>query len=90
MIKITEDKLGTMAENIERGLRYVGKAMQCVDELQRESYGERSGYGMRHGYGMRDDDMNYRYPVMDEEEMGMRGGYGERRGRNSMGRYTSY
>lgn len=89
MVKISEDKIGTIAENIEKGLRYVGKAMQCIDELQGGGYGERSGYGMREG------DMNYRYPMM-HEEMGMRGGYGYgerddidyRRGRDSMGRYT--
>lgn len=93
MIKITEDKLGTLTENIEKGLRYIGKAMQCLDDLQGGNYGERGG-------------MNYRYPEMPDEmgmrsgmrypdmEMGMRGGYGEReeygerRGRDSMGRYT--
>lgn len=86
MIKISEDKIGTLAENIEKGLRYMGKAMQCIDELQNEGgYGERTSYGMRHGYGMREDD----YP-MYEEEMGMRGGYGERRGVRGTGRYSMY
>lgn len=90
MIKISEDKLGTLAENISKGLRFMGKAMQCIDELQDEG-----SYGERRGYGRRDGDMNYRYPM--DDDMGMRGDYlgerrgdyyGERRGRDSMGRYT--
>lgn len=91
MIKITEDKLGTMAELAEKMLHYGGKLMSCIDEVQTSGeMGMRGGYGERRGFGMRDD-MNYRYPDM---EMGMRGGYGEReeygerRGRDSMGRYT--
>lgn len=82
MFRRTENKLGTIAENISQGLRCIGKAMQCLEEMkEEEGYGERGGYGHR-------DDMGYRYPVDDEEEMGMRAGYGERRGRNSMGRFT--
>lgn len=80
MVKITEDKLGTLTEHIEKGLRYLGKAMQCLDELQGESV------GMRHGYGMREDDMNYRYPM--EDDMGMREDMGYRRGRDYRGRYV--
>lgn len=71
MIKITEDKLGTLTENIEKGLRYMGKAMQCLDELSNEG-----GYGHRGG-------MNYRYPM--EDDMGMRGGYGMRDDMDVMG-----
>ena len=83
MIKISHDKVEDLAENIEKGLRYVGKAMQCIDELMNEGgWGERSGYGMRHGYGMRDD-MDYRNP-MDDEDMGMR------RGVRGTGRYSMY
>lgn len=37
MIEITEDKLGTLAENAEKMLRYGGKVMQCIDDLQRGS-----------------------------------------------------
>lgn len=87
MVKITEDKLGTLTENIEKGLRYIGKAMQCLDEMGRESdYGERAGYGMGHREGA-----NYRYPVDDDMEMryGERDdmGMGYRRSRDSRGRY---
>lgn len=37
MIEITEDKLGTLAENAEKMLRYGGKVMQCIDDLHRGS-----------------------------------------------------
>ena len=37
IIEITEDKLGTLAENAEKMLRYGGKVMQCIDDLQRGS-----------------------------------------------------
>lgn len=90
MVKITEDKLGTLTENIENGLRYIGKAMQCLDELNGGNYGERGG--MNYRYPMPDDGMsmrggmNYRYP---DYPMGMREDdmYGERRMRDSRGRY---
>lgn len=77
LIEISSDKLQDMSENIEKGLRYIGKAMQCVDEMQKEhesSMGERMG--MRMGvkgtgpysrYGRREYD-----PDMYGERMGMR------------------
>ena len=37
IIEITEDKLGTLAENAEKMLRYGGKVMQCIDDLHRGS-----------------------------------------------------
>lgn len=85
IIEITEDKLEGLSEHIEKGLRHLGKAMQCVDEWAQESYGERGRSG-RGGYGERDEEEW-------EDEMGERGygrGYGERRGyrrRDSRGRY---
>lgn len=91
IVEITEDKLESLSEHIEKGLRHLGKAMQCVDEWSQENYGERGrsgrGYGER-GYGERDEE-----EWEDEERMGERGygrGYGERRGyrrRDSRGRY---
>ena len=71
--EIEEDKVETLSENLENGLRYIGKAMQCIDEM-RSRGGERSGM-RRSGYGMRDD--------MDQQgQMGNRGGgYGMRMGR---------
>lgn len=98
MIEISESKVGKMADYAEKMLRYGGKLMQCIDELEGNEFGERSGsYGNRYGGG----DMGYRH---DDEEMrmGMRSrmGYrdmdyddedfGERRGRrrrDSRGRY---
>lgn len=75
IIQITEEKVDNLAENIEKGLRYLGKAMQCVDEWKHGTMGER--YGERH-YGMRED----YYPPY--EEMGMR------RGVAGTGRYSRY
>ena len=77
IVKISQDKVHDLSENIEKGLRYIGKAMQCVDEMQQEDMqemGERMG--MRQGvrgtgpysrYGRRDDwDSDMRH------DMGMR------------------
>ena len=72
MVRITTDKLSNLAENAEKMLRYGGKVMQCLDELQREggeefgergygSYGNR--YGMRGGYREEFDDMGERRGV---------------------------
>lgn len=44
MIEITEDKYSCLTEDIEKGLRYIGKAMQCLDEIKHERSGERRGY----------------------------------------------
>lgn len=46
IIEIQENKLSSLAEHVEKGLRYLGKAMQCIDELQgggerKSEYGER-------------------------------------------------
>lgn len=87
VIKITHEKVADLSENIEKGLRYIGKAMQCVDALMEDEY----GYGERGGrYGERDEDWedDDRYERMGERHYG-RGIYGERRGRrrDSRGRY---
>lgn len=100
MIKISKDKVDHLAETAEKMLRLGGKMMQCLEELQEpEAYGQRMDDGEL-GYSQRDD-IRYRYP--ETSGMGMRGGYGmrsgmgmrddreemdERRGRNSMGRYS--
>lgn len=79
IIEITEDKMENLSEHIEKGLRHLGKAMQCVDEWMQEGYGER-GRGM----GYRDEDDR------DDDEMWERGygrGMGYRRRRDSRGRY---
>ena len=45
MIEITEDKFDGLYDNVEKGLRYFGKAMSCLDEMKRE--GRRDRYGER-------------------------------------------
>lgn len=76
MIEITEDKMDKLSEHIEKSLKHMGKAMQCVDEwLEEGGMGERGGYGNRQGggrYGNRSNEMVYR------ENYGNRGGYGNR------------
>lgn len=34
LLQVRDDKVDYLAENIENGLRYLGKAMQCVDEMK--------------------------------------------------------
>lgn len=78
IIKITEDKKEKLSEYVEKMLRYGGKAMQCIEELDEGSMGERD-----------DDDDDWD----DDDMMGYRngGGMGERRYRRegSMGERRS-
>lgn len=92
MIQIEESKMDKMAEYAEKMLKYGGKLMSCIEEMNEESgmghrrdsmggrYADRrDSMGDRRGYGRKDDDWD------DEEEM-----MGERRSyrrRDSMGRY---
>lgn len=53
MIEITEDKASDLSENIEKALKYLGKAMQAIDEAMSQSggmgernMGERGNYGL--------------------------------------------
>ena len=73
LLQVRDDKVDYLSENIEQGLRYIGKAMQCIDEMkqmggmsqQRMAGGEYGMSGQRHwanqygsGYsGRRDYDM---------------------------------
>lgn len=70
MIEITEDKLGTLAENAEKMLRYGGKVMQCIDDLHRGS--ERMGERHYDDYRSMGD---YREKWNDDDD---RDRYGER------------
>lgn len=51
MIEIEEKKVEKMSESIEKALKYMGKAMQCIDEVMSEHdmgeryMGERGNYG---------------------------------------------
>lgn len=90
IVEITEDKITDLSEHLEKGLRHIGKAMQCIDELSQESHmGERGGYGR---YGNRHDGggrYGNRYGMRDEDEWEDEDEYmGERRGRSARtGRY---
>lgn len=55
VIEIREDKLSSLTEHVEKGLRYLGKAMQCLDDMQGggEMMGERKGYYDREDMGGR-------------------------------------
>lgn len=87
IVKISQDKVHDLSENIGKGLRYIGKAMQCVDEMQQEEMQDMNErMGMRQGvrgtgpysrYGRRDDWDNDMDPEMGMRNMGMRmrGGY---------------
>ena len=92
VIEISEKKRNKMADYAEKMLRYGGKLMQCLDELDEESeMGERdddTGYrgrmGNRQPMGRRmRDDMGEREDWEDDDD-----DMGERRGRNSRGRFT--
>lgn len=95
MIQIEESKLDKMSEYTEKMLKYGGKLMSCLSELEEESgMGHRGGrYGGNMGYRHEDDEMrmgmrgrmNYRDEEDDDDwEMGERRG---RRRRDSRGRY---
>ena len=102
VIEISESKVGKLSEHIEKGLRHIGTAMQCVDEwMEGGSMNERShrggmrdegSYGNRYGEGM-----SYMRPYAerddedweedDEDYMPHR--MNERRGRSrTTGRYV--
>lgn len=65
MIEITEDKIRTISEYAEKMLRYGGKLMTAIEELEGRDRGFRDEDGMR---GYRDEE-SYR---------GYRGNYGGR------------
>lgn len=78
MVEITEDKVSGLSEHIEKALSHMGKAMQCVSEL--ESSAEASErMDMRSGYRNRYEQR----PYEDYE------GYSNR-GYNGSGRYSRY
>ena len=95
IIRMKQQKMSELGEHLGEGLRHFGKAMTIFEDMK-----EMCEEGMQEDMGERRGGMNYRYPV--DERMGMRSGgmnyreeddgyerMGERRGRNSMGRYTS-
>lgn len=106
MIEIKEDKFNDLYENTEKALKYMGKAMQCLSEMEEQGGGMGERYGNRGGgMGMRDGGMGERYMREggygmrddddDDMEMGERrymreGGMGERRGVKGTGRYSRF
>ncbi len=77
MIEITENKMGELVENVEKCLRYGGKAMACLDSLQRGEgrYGERSPMPDYRDDWRRESRERDMYDDDDDD-----GRYGERRG----------
>lgn len=74
--QVEEDKVEKISDHLEKGLRYIGKAMQCVDDMmQGGSMNERGNYS--EGMGYRED---------DDEVMNERMGY--RRGVRGTGPYS--
>lgn len=94
VIEITEKKRDKLSHNVEKALKYMGKVMQCVEELEDEDSdvghrddedGYRGRMGNRHPMGRRyGGDMGEREDWDDDDDYDM----DERRGRNSRGRYT--
>lgn len=79
IIEITEDKISSLSEHIEKALRHAGKAMQCVEDMYDDGY----GYGERDEDDWDDDDERMGHRRYDRR----RGGMGERRRRDARGRY---
>lgn len=65
MIEITEDKLQSMTEHVEKGLKHLSKLMQCLEDIEDEysgsgAYGEKGRLGMRENKDYQEED-NRRY-----------------------------
>lgn len=94
MIEVSESKIGKMTDYAEKMLRYGGKLMQCLDELEGNEFGEREGhqggssYGGRYGMRSRYDNYGMRGGYRDDDEWEMDDEMGERRRRSRRtGRY---
>lgn len=61
IIRVKSSKMDKLSENIEKSLKYLGKAMQCVesmgdeddDEYNERNYDEGEDYDMNERYNMR-------------------------------------
>lgn len=89
LIEVETEKAYSLSENLEQGLRYIGKAMQIADEMcEGGSMRLRSNTG---AMGYRVHDMGYREdepPKYDEWGNPIaRGEMGMRRMRDSRGRF---
>lgn len=82
IIKITEKKKEKLTDCIEKMLRYGGKAMQQLEELDEDSMGERDDDDPDDWDD--DDDMGYRNGgSMGQRRYRREGGMGERRSRTT-------
>ena len=75
VIEITADKLQSMAKHVEKGLRHMGKLMQCIEELE-EDFSGSGAYGEKGRLGMRDEEEDW----WEKEEEKRRKKYKERYG----------
>ena len=76
IIEITEDKLHSMAEHVEKGLKHMGKLMQCLEDLEDE-FLDSGAYGEKGRLGMRNDEEE---DWWEKEEEKKRKNYKERYG----------
>lgn len=75
ILRVKSQKVDKLTENIEKSLRYLGKAMQCAEGLSGEE-----DYNERKGWDDEEDDM-------DERNDMRRGGRESSNYRNRYGRY---
>jgi len=82
VIKISEDKKEKMSDYAEKMLKYGGKLMQCIEDLDEGSMGERDDD--EDDWDDDDDDMGYRNGgSMGQRRYRREGGMGERRSRRT-------
>lgn len=63
MVEITEDKIHSMAEHVEQGLKHMGKLMQCLEDLE-EDFSSSGAYGERGRLGRNSEESDW----WDEED----------------------
>lgn len=78
MIKITESKKEKMSDYAEKMLKYGGKLMQCLEDLDDGDMGDRDDDDWDD-----DDDMGEREGGMGQRRYRREGGMGERRSRRT-------
>ena len=81
IIKITQKNKEKLTDCIEKMLKYGGKAMQQLEELDDDDMGERDDDDPDDWD--EDDDVAYRYGGMGQRRYRREGGMGERRSRRT-------
>ncbi len=79
MIEITEDKFENIIEHLGKGLKYMSKAMECLDDIKDRSKTKTMNYDIEDDYDDYDSD-DSRYGNRNRQE----------RTRNHRGRYDRY